>query len=279
MSHRSTVARWAAPFLMIPVLAWTLGPGSALADTPERGTGLNKRVNLSLGGFRANVDSNIRMDSSAGILGTELDFEDDLGLAERKTLPYLDLTWRLSPRNRLEFSYYKLERRGDSTLSATIRFGDEVFTASTDVESELNTTIYRAAYGFSFVHNQKAELGLLLGVHVTDIGLSIRSADGLVSEAGEATAVLPAVGLQGAIAFTPRFRLRGWGQLLKVNLSDFEGNISNYAAVLEHDTFQHLGFGIGYAYFGVDLDAEADEFSGKARYSFQGPTAFLNAWF
>ena len=69
------------------------------------------------------------------MVGALVDFEDDLDLADRKTLPFANLVYRFNPRHRIEASYTDLSRSGTRELEASISWGDQTFSQGTSVES------------------------------------------------------------------------------------------------------------------------------------------------
>jgi hypothetical protein len=92
-----------------PAIASTLAlvVPSAAADSPEGGAPfLDDCYSLSLGVFYPQVDSRIRLDSSAGVPDDETDFEDTLALEECKAVAFGGFRWRMSPRNLVESSLF-----------------------------------------------------------------------------------------------------------------------------------------------------------------------------
>jgi len=229
---------------------------------------------LELGGYWATADTTVRLDSTSGSVGTTLDFEDNLGLSERKTSPWVQLTYRFNPRHRLEASYVSLRRAGARTLSATINFGDNTYPVNTTVNSEFNTDVYRLAYGYSFINDRGKELAVLLGVHTTRIETSLITVSGTLSESASGTAPLPTVGLQGAYPFTGNLRVNGWFQLFSIKVGDYKGKLTNASAALEYMAFKNLVIGAGYSYYGLNLEAQDGDFRGEFDYNFRGPTLF-----
>lgn len=230
---------------------------------------------LELGGYWATADTTVRLDSTSGARGTELDFEDNLGLAKRKTSPWVQMTYRFNPRHRLEASYVTIKRSGARTLSGTINFGDNTFPVNSTVTSEFNSEVYRVAYGYSFINEGGKELAVLLGAHITDIETSLRTTGGTqIASSASGTAPLPTLGLQGAYPFTGNFRFNGWVQLFQLKVGDYKGKLTNASAALEYMAFKNLVIGAGFSYYGLDLDADDGNFRGEFNYNFRGPTLF-----
>ncbi|MBL3526150.1 MAG: 2-oxoglutarate synthase [gamma proteobacterium endosymbiont of Lamellibrachia anaximandri] len=269
-----------------------------MADDGFFGTGFNKSFNIRLSGFMATTSTEIRVDSAGGVIGETLSFEDDLNLSDREILPLLDITYRFNPRHMLDFSYVDLGRNGATTFTKGGTTTDDIqWSVGTEMQSRFESEVYRLAYGYSFINDGKKEFGVLLGLHVTrfNVGLSGRGSlvavdpdtgnEIVVEGEGERsydsgfTVPLPVVGLHGTYAFTPNFRVRGWGQFFSLKYDNYDGSMINASGMLEYDLFENLGIGVGYAYYGYDLDADRDDLKGGFSYDFSGPTAFFYASF
>ncbi len=269
----------------------------SMADDDFFGTGFNKSFNMRLSGFQASASTTIRIDSNNGVIGEEISLEDDLSLSDRESLPLLDITYRFNPRHMLDFSYVDLERSASSIYTKAGTTTDDIqWSVGTEIHGRFDSEVYRLAYGYSFINDGKKELGVLLGLHSTRIGLTIEGTGKIVivNEDGEEvvleeeatrtydegfTIPLPVLGLQGAYAFTPKFHMRGWGQFFTLKYDNYDGSLVNAAGMLEYDLFKHLGIGLGYAYYAYDLDVDKDDLKGNFSYDFSGPTAFLYASF
>jgi hypothetical protein len=236
-----------------------------------------KRLTLKAGWYYPIQDTNIRLDGTGPFgLGTEIDLEDDLDLKEDVTSYRIDAEWRFFDRHRLNFSFFDLSRDATSTLNKQITIpGGPTFGIGATVESLWDWKVYAASYTWSFLQTNKYEVGLNIGFHITDIALGIRTLNGLISELEAVTAPLPVFGLTGAYAFTPKLILRSNVGAFYLAIDDFEGSLVNFDLDLEYNMWKYMGFGIGYNFFRMDLDVEADNFRGTAKYQYNGFKVFL----
>src|SRR5688572_29505007 len=142
-------------FTMATVLAVVLVPVADADDAMARAaeSEWNKRFSVTLGGFLAQVDSKAQIARSDGAVGALVDFEDNLALADRKTLPFASIVYRFNPRHRIEASYTDLSRSGTRPLGITVDWGDQTFSQGTVVDSFFDTKVYRLAYGYSLVND------------------------------------------------------------------------------------------------------------------------------
>ena len=238
-----------------------------------------KTFTIKLGGYVPLQDTNVRLDGTGPFgLGTKIDLEDDLELDEDVFSYRIDAEWRFFDRHRLNFSFFDLSREATSTLNKTITIPTtppKVFPIGAAVDSLWDWKVYAASYSWFFLHTNKYEVGLDIGVHITDIALGIRTLNGLVEELESVTAPLPVLGLSGAYAFTPKLVLRSNAGIFALKIDEFEGSLVNFDLDLEYNAWKYMGFGIGYNFFTMDLDVEADNFKGSTDYTYHGFKVFL----
>lgn len=239
----------------------------------------NRRLSVTLGGFQAQVDSKAQLARSDGVVGAFVDFEDDLDLSDRKTLPFVDIVYRFNPRHRVEASYIDLSRSGTRNLDVTINWGDQTFAQGTTVDSFFDTQVYRVAYGYSLVNDGQRELTFLVGAHVTRLSTGIRDKNGNVAQSGAGTLPLPTAGLDIWTALSEKWRFRFFTQAFALKFDEMEGTLVNGSVSFEHNTFKHAGFGFGWSQYRYDLKVEGGGLRGEFDYNFHGPTLFLNARF
>ncbi len=269
-----------------------------LAGEAALGDSFNKRFTLRLSGFQASTATDIQVNSKDGVVGEEISFEDDLGLSDRETQPLLDITYRFNPKHMVDFSYVNLSRSGTKVFERSGVTTENIeWVAGTELSGSFDSEVYRISYGYSFINDGKKELGMLLGLHVTRMNISLSGRGNLVAIdpatgdevviEGEAdrsydsgfTIPLPVIGLHGAYAFTDQLRVRGWGQLFSLSYEDYDGSLTNAAGMLEYDITDNLGLGAGYAFYRYNLDAEGSDYVGSFNYEFKGPTLFVYASF
>lgn len=269
----------------IAAVALTAGLCSAVARADDAGS-LNQKLWLRVNAFRPGIDSKVRVDHpQTSAPGTEVEFED-LGLARRKTLPTLLLGGRFGDGWRAEFEYLRLSRSGRVTLGQLLNFDDTTFPVQGVVSTDFKSDIYRASIGYSFLRTPQAELGAVVGLHVTRFDLSI---EGNVSALGQPAAVrreeehrtvpLPTVGLYGAWAFAPHWETTARLDVFSLRHSSYDGRLFNAQANLIYRFTSNVGVGLGYRYDDYRLESSKQDFRGFVDYKFNGPQAFVEAGF
>ncbi len=248
---------------------------------------LNDDLTIRLGGAsldgKTTVSSTIK--DSDTIIESDIDL-GSLGLDSTYTSAWLGGHWRFAKKWRLDYEYYGSKVDGTGSADDEIRFGDLVIPVGVTAKSEFKTDIFALGVGWSFLRDEKSELGVGLGLHVADVMVSIEGV-GFIGdtdipygkETAEATAPLPNARLYGGYAFTPTLAVEGGIGWLSLNYGDFDGNLTVVSAALEWRPWQNFGVGLGYTLFDVDLTVEDDSSIDKYNYRLDGPLLFVSAGF
>src|SRR6185436_5656410 len=233
---------------------------------------------LSLGGFYAESTTQARLGSSTGGAGVDVNFEDALGLEQRKWIGEVSMYWRISERWRVDLDYFDLDRSASRALATDISWGDQTFTAGTTVNSSVQISDLRAAVGYSFFRRADKELGVGLGVHTLKFKASMDAA-GIGARTESATAPLPIFAIYGTFALTDTWALSLRTDWLSLDYDKYSGSIRASAIDLIYQPFKHVAFGVGM--HTLNLKAQVDNPNSKfqARVNLNGPAAFVSVSF
>jgi hypothetical protein len=254
------------------------------------------RLMLQGGAAFSSVDSFAQVGSHAGGFGTHLSLEKDLGLASDHTSFDTTVRLRLFERWMLEGAYFNVPRKRSVHAAGEIKFGDHTFDANATLKGDIDIASYRLALGYAFYKDARTEIGAALSLYVSDFSAAL-SGDasvngthvGFSTGTYEAPAPLPAIGIYGHYALSPRWLISGRADYLDFDIStskwfgaeleDVGGYILSLEASTEYRVLDNVGVGIGYRYMDVELDATSSGMRGKAGYSFSAPTAFMRVDF
>jgi hypothetical protein len=209
--------------------------------------------------------------------------EDDLGLESRATAADLTLSARIGERHRIEVEQFGIARSGERSNLRTIQVGSDTYDVGLQLESEFDMDVTRLGYAYSFVRDANKEVGIHVGVHVTDMAMRFTAALRPITESSQelanTTAPLPVIGAQGAYRFLPRWTMRGRAQIFRLTAGDYDGEINHAAIAFEHATFEHVGIGVALDFFEVDLESNDTSFLGRFELKFAGPRLFAHMSF
>jgi outer membrane protein len=135
----------------------------------------------------------IRADD-AGIVGTDLDLEEDLGL-DNKSYPVVEVFAGIG-KHHLSLAFYNLDYDGDTVLTKDIYFNGELFQVNERIASSLEYDNYDVMYRYDLIDLENflagGSLGLVARLMVFDGSASITSAT--VTTKQDFTAPIPMVG-------------------------------------------------------------------------------------
>ncbi|VUX56002.1 exported protein of unknown function [uncultured Woeseiaceae bacterium] len=237
------------------------------------------KFEIRLGAFSDSIDTTIVHDTSDGIVGSEIDLEDLLGLSDEETLLLIDIIYRIGIYHRLEVGYMAIDRDGSVTLQNDIMFGDETFSAGTIIESHSDTKILRIGYAFSLMNDSQKELGVMAGLHFSSFETSISSRSTGQMVSSNASTPLPVIGLHGSLSLGKRATLGARLQFFRLDFDRYEGSLSYVTLDIQRRFGDNFKIGIGYNYYAMNLDSRDNDIRGTLENRHQGPVLFVSAGF
>ncbi|MCJ7752031.1 MAG: hypothetical protein MUQ65_13190 [Armatimonadetes bacterium] len=250
----------------------------ALADREEDEAKWEVQVGTYLPALSTKLQAEARVGEE--ILGGTVDFEEDVGLEDRKTAYRLDGTYRLSRKGAIDFSYYRFDRSGRAVLARDIEFKDVVFPAGEGVVSNSGTRFYILRYSRLLHESEKSAVRGSIGVHYMRFSTDIATTGGTpLAESASVSAPLPTIGIKGTYELSPQWRL-GWEVVgLAIDIGDYSGSWLDAGATVEYFLREDLAIGLGLSSFKVDVDADTSKLLGRLEYREVGPRIFGTARF
>ena len=261
----------------------------AEADSPNAGAPfLDDRYSFWLGGFFPKVDSYIRLDSSSGLPGNEIDFEDTLGLEDGKNVGFGGIRWRMAPRHLIEFELIQLKRSGlVGGVTKPLKIGDYKVRIGAQIESELDVSIGRLTYGYTIINTDRSEVALKAGLHLTELkallrlsgaveidGVLVGTPSTVVEEGEDVAAPLPHLGLSYGYAFKPNLGFRAQGLAFAIKINDYEGTLLDLGLDFQYRPWRRLGVGAGMRYFNITIDDNRGSRLARFQYEYYGPVIY-----
>ena len=254
---------------------------NAFADETEGQTDvLSDKWMLRLGAYIVDgADTTVAVNTPVGV-GTIIDYQRDLGGEDSATIPRIDAFYRFNERHRIDFTWFSIDRQGERTLAVDVTIGDETFSESETVLSDIKYELYGLRYQYSFYRSPKVELGLSAGLNITEYDLKFQNATGDKAESAGLTVPLPLLGLRMVYAITPKWYVRYVSEAFFIEFDDsFKGALLNYELSTEYRIFRNFALGVGFARISLDADVSADDWQGKLTDSYRGLTAFGSFYF
>lgn len=237
------------------------------------------RYDLRVSAFHDSINSTVVKDASNGVPGFETDIEDFLGAADEETILQVDATARIGHYHRLELGYFELGRRSATTLVSDLTFGDEVFSAGTNIDVSIDAKVFRVGYAYSLVRDAQKELGIMAGIHIADFDTDISSRATGQEEHSRAGTPLPVIGLHGSVFLSQKTTIGARLQIFRTDFDRYEGSL-NYASLdIQRRVSDAASIGLGYNYYGMKLTSRDRSVNGYLKVRHQGPTAFFSIGF
>ena len=205
----------------------------------------------------------------------------------------VDGAWRFTKnrRHRLDLSWFAIRRDGNRQILEDFTFerpsdGVEVtIPAGTKVESVFNVDIYKLDYSYSFFQDDRFDLALSCGLFIMPIEFGFTSTGAVNEKVNESiTAPLPAVGLRGDFALTPKWFLRMRTEIFYLEIEQFKGSLYNASAAVEYKPWKHVGIGLGVDTLRVKVEADGQDyplidFKGKGEFTYFGLQLYTKIFF
>ncbi|MGI9260534.1 MAG: hypothetical protein ACR2QR_00790 [Woeseiaceae bacterium] len=236
-------------------------------------------VAINLGYFLTSRDTKTRIDSQAFGFGTEIDFEDDLGLDSSDSVFRIDGHVDIATRHKVLFSIYDLSRRSGKVLEDDISYGDTFFPIDTNLSATVDFRTYKISYAYSVLHNESGHLDLSLGAYVADIKSHLVAENIGSTDTRDITAPLPVLGIRGAWYFAERWSLIGSAELFALAVDNVDGRLSDFYIAAEYQAFDNVAFGLGLNDVRINIDTTEDDFTGSLDWHYDGILGFVKVTF
>jgi hypothetical protein len=244
------------------VLMLTAAPVEAQRDFEP----LFDKFNFMLEGSWVGLNTEIRLDSALLGRGTTLNFENDLDLGNRETIPTLAFEWQITRKHKLGVRWQDISRDSTAQALTEIQWGDEVIPIDADITLGFDITQTFLDYSYYPWVKDSWSAGFGLGLRVMEIQATLAwEAEGGIEDEGstdiKGTGPLPYIYFEYRRLFSDNWRFitgLGW---LYVKIDDIEGGQFIGRARIEYLAGKRWGFGaaINLATAGVDWTAIATE--------------------
>ncbi|MEJ2514978.1 MAG: hypothetical protein P8080_09955 [Gammaproteobacteria bacterium] len=261
--------------LALPAGAWATGPDL-----------LANRFSLGLGVYDESSDTKVRLNGQSSI-GDRIDLENTFGVGTI-TRFRVDGFWRIAKRHKLGFMWFTSDANRKREIEEEIEWGGEVYPVGAAVALSRSFDIYQLSYGYTFVRRDNFELAVSAGLHYSkaratlSATLDVADDPTLTREATDTArldAPLPVLGLAGMWNIGGDFWLDGAARWFAMSFDEYDGALVDVRGVVLWQPRSWFGLGLGYDYFGLDMDVDKRSFRGSLDWSYDGPQLFLNLAF
>ena len=275
-----------AHFIFIVVFFLLSASAVAQDENDWRSWTLVDHFTISFDAMFPTLDTRVRVDASDASPGTVIIFEQNLGMSDTESLPAIGLSWRFAKKHQLGFKAFRLDRSGSEITTSEIRIGDKVFTVDLPISSFFDMQIVSFDYNYSLILDERKELAVGIGLSVQDLAFGIIGNKdlGVIETDSSVTAPIPTFGIKGGYAFTDKWVGKMGFGFLSFDLAlsaekQLDGEVLNGYASIQHNTFEHVYFGLSYQYFDVRVNWDENGLHTSVGYEYQGPVISVMATF
>ena len=246
-------------------LALTLSAAAARADSGYISP-TDERVRLSLGVSLVSAATSVRVDSSAGIPGTFVGAESDLGLQRTQVDPKFQIMLRAGARNRLRFDYFSLDRNATKVIAAPIAFRNVTLQGGDPVQTDLSLRALGITYGYSFWRTEKLEIAGTFGINAIDISAraKVETPTRHINESDDQAGPFPTLGIDATWVASRRFYFDGRVQYLKLAVNQLRGALGIYELDALYRFRPNVSFALGYSEVKATLNSTQAAHGGRS---------------
>jgi len=230
--------------------------------TSNRATGENYHVEAAIEFWNPTPDPIAISSESLGILGTNVDFVNVLGIEQTKFRQF-KVALRPATKHKFRFEYTPINYDAQKVVQASFVFNGQLFQVGVPVTTNLKWNAYRFGYEWDFVYKNRGFAGLLLDLKYTDVSATLTAASVGAAQFTHARAPIPAIGFIGRGYVTPNISITGEFSAFKLpekalNSQDYSGHYYDFDLYGTVNFNDHLGAQLGYrsidVFYKVKLD-------------------------
>jgi hypothetical protein len=241
-----------------------------------------EKFQIRVGGYyQDNIQTTLRVDSTSVNLGAFLELEDTFNVDSEVSAFRLDGFYRFNPRHRIDWTWYVSDRDGLSILEEEIEIGDEIFPVGATFETESKSSLLKIGYSWSFINVRKYEFYIGAGLNFRDASFRFVGQSGTETlvEDEDVLIPLPTFNFGGRYNFTEKTQLNLRWEIFDIAFGDYQGRFQETMLTLEHNTFDHIGFGGGITSFLTELEIDDDDWRGEFITSHSGVLLYMKFYF
>jgi hypothetical protein len=232
--------------------------------------------------YPAHVKTDLRVDpheAPAGTIGTPIRAESVLGLESRVNYGLPELMFRFGNRNKIRLDWLEVDRSATHQLNQTIDFGNETFVVNSLLASHVDWRIFTVTYTYSFIHNDRMELGTGVAAHF--LQAEAQGSVALTQQRQDVTGAgaFPTIPLDFAIHIWRGLSVTARAQYFHASVSNFDGYLADIHEDVQYRIKPNFAVGLGYSSVRAKLALRTGGFPGLFAMSLEGPTAFFRVSF
>lgn len=244
---------------------------------------LNSKYFVDVGVFFPDRKISLRADGLVSGPSDPIDFGGEFGLKKSDETLALNFGWRFGEKWELGGQYFKSSGDRGRVLDEDVEWNDVIFEQGSSITAGQDFSLTRIFFARRFESNEQHEFGIGAGFHWIDIsgyieGNIIIGGGGteVRRESVDASAPLPNMGVWYMYSISPKWAIKARFDWLDVSFDIYDGRLVNASAGLNYQAFEHVGIGVNYNIFDLDVGINKSDWRGNAELSYEGVFAYLS---
>ncbi len=209
--------------------------------------------------------------TSAAALGTDINFVDDLGMEENKGFVEGRITFELGS-HKLRYGFMPMTWDGTRTITQSISFAGQTFSASTSVDTQVEINYHRLGYEYDLFDVANNKVGAIIELKYIDAQINLKDSALGLDETESIALPIPTIGIAASVGLP--FLLDVSGEVTGITLGSQAYLVDGEVSV----NFKPAPFVVlaaGYRY----MDFHVEKNNDQADIRLQGPFITLKADF
>ncbi len=246
---------------------------------------LERGFSLDLGIFYPDRELDLRVNGSIAGINDQIDFDKRRQIKKSDDVFAGELSWRFRGRWSIVGQYFKSTDSTRAVLEEDIEWGNVVFGAGSNAAVGTNFTLTRIFFGRQLNTGQSHDVGIGGGIHWLNMGafiegeILINGTPAAARRSVSAEAPLPNIGAWYKYSISPRWALRGRLDLLSADVGDYDGLLLNVALGVNFRAFEHVGVGLNYNYFKLDIGIDKSNWRGDIETIYDGVYVYASFYY
>jgi hypothetical protein len=248
------------------------------AKTPRSTSPITDHFYIRAAYYPPQFRTSLRVDPShaaAGVIGTPLNGENDLGLPQRVHEGRVDFMFRMRERSKVRLDYFEANRSGSRTLANDTVFGNTTFAAGSVTQNTFNFQMGDLTYTYSFYRTDRLEIGTGLALYLIEARLEAAVPATFQSQTVTAAGPLPALPLDFTWRISNRFALTARAAYVRADIGGARGWFADLHEDLQYRWKPNFALGLGYSSIRASISSATGDNPGVLSMSISGPEAFL----
>jgi hypothetical protein len=246
---------------------------------------LKNGFSLDLGIFYPDRQLELSVNGSLDGINKEIDFDKSVHLKKADNTFSAQLSWRFRDRWSVIGQYFRSSDSHRAVLEEDIEWGDVVFGAGSFAAIGSDFSLTRIFIGRHLDTNERHEFGIGGGIHWLHLGAFVEGEvliNGIPASARRSVSEetpLPNIGVWYDYSISPRWAFRSRFDLLSADVGNYDGVMVNLALGLNFQAFEHVGFGLNYNYFELDVNIDKSSWQGNVDTTYDGVYVYASVYY